>query len=173
MVRSTNITLAPAPRRRDVRKRRIVVDINPRSASRRLSERRDNDCRAAVETFLADAGDEGLTWEVKGDVKTSRWRRREQVEKAVGAFANSQLGGVLVIGAERRDRRTPGWDRVGVGPPAESEPAMPLDKFIRTGLNPVPPYRVRVWQLAEDRFAGVVWIERPGAARNNSRWNPR
>jgi hypothetical protein len=115
--------------------------------------------RLQVDAFLQDAGNEGLTWEVKGDVKTARWPRREQVEKAVGAFANSQLGGVLIIGAERRDRRTPGWDLVGVAPPAETEPEMALDKVIRTGLDPIPPFRVQVWRLAEDRFAGVVWVE--------------
>jgi Putative DNA-binding domain len=112
-----------------------------------------------VETFLDTAGNEGLTWEVKGDAKSGRWPRREQIEKAVGAFANSQLGGVLLVGAERRDRRSPGWDLVGVGPPAESEPELALARVIRTGVDPVPPYRIRAWQLDGVRWSAAVWVE--------------
>jgi hypothetical protein len=115
--------------------------------------------RPHVESFLDAAGNEGLTWEVKGDAKSGRWPRREQVEKAVGAFANSQLGGVLLIGAERRDRRSPGWNLVGVAPPAESEPELALARVVRTGVDPVPPHRIRAWQFDGDRWSAAVWVE--------------
>jgi hypothetical protein len=77
--------------------------------------------RDHVTSFLAGAGDEGLTWEVKGDAKEGRWLRREQIEKAVSGFANSELGGILIIGAQEDEG---GWDLTGLQPPSESEVAL-------------------------------------------------
>ena len=49
-----------------------------------------------VEAFLAEAREEGLVWEAKGDTVHPR-----AVTKAVAGFANSQ-GGYLIVGAERQ-----------------------------------------------------------------------
>ena len=114
--------------------------------------------RHRVETFLDTAGDEGLTWEVKGDEGQQRWPRREQIEKAVSAFANSRLGGVLVIGANRR-REEPGWDLPGLKAPAEQEIEVAISKTIRTGVAPIPPFRVKQLGEADGLHAAIVWVE--------------
>jgi hypothetical protein len=110
-------------------------------------------------SFLQVAGDEGLTWEVKGDRKASRWPRREQVEKAVSGFANSQLGGILIIGAERDKKSEPGWSLAGLSPPTEQETEMAISRIIRSGVRPTPPFRVKAWTVAVERKAAVVWVE--------------
>ena len=110
-----------------------------------------------VVRFLADAGDEGLTWEAKGDAKESRWLRREQIEKAVSGFANSQLGGVLVIGAERKEGDQ-GWVLTGLLPPDEDEVELAISKVIRTGVQPIPAFRIKVWPTTDGRKAAVLWI---------------
>jgi hypothetical protein len=114
--------------------------------------------RAEVETFLHSAEDEGLTWEVKGDQRECKWPRRAQVEKAVCGFANSQLGGVLIIGAHRADKRKPGWALHGLSDPGE-EVDLALDRVIRNGIRPVPPFRVKSWLVEASRYAAVVWVE--------------
>lgn len=55
-----------------------------------------------LRAFLDDAGDEPLTWELKGDEREGRWVRREQVLKAVCGFANADRGRVLIIGGHKR-----------------------------------------------------------------------
>jgi hypothetical protein len=58
--------------------------------------------------FLADGPDESLTWEAKGGEI-----RPGHVRTAVWAFANSELGGFLILGASRgkadRAWRLGGW----------------------------------------------------------------
>lgn len=83
--------------------------------------------RPHVEAFLDTAGDEGLTWEVKGDRRGERWPRPEQAYDPVCAFGNSFDGGVLIVGAEQRKRQPGrgseiGWDLVGLTPPAGEIP---------------------------------------------------
>lgn len=60
-----------------------------------------------VRSFLADAGDEGVTWEAKADDDDKRAREagrdpgelgKNTIRRAVCAFAN-QVGGYLIIGA--------------------------------------------------------------------------
>lgn len=123
-------------------------------------------------SFLQNAGDEGLTWEVKGDRRTGRWPRREQVEKAVSGFANSQLGGVLIIGAERNKKGEPGWTLDGLDPPEEQEAEMALSRNIRSGVQPAPPFRVKAWTVGAERKAAIVWVnpvDRPPSITRDGR----
>ena len=115
--------------------------------------------REDVVAFLDTAGDEGLTWEAKGDEGERRWPRREQLEKATSAFANSQLGGVLIIGADRREKGRPGWDLRGLHPPAEPEIEVAISKTLRTGVDPIPPFRVKHLGEVDGCHAAIVWIE--------------
>src|SRR4051812_27394703 len=77
-----------------------------------------------VERFLADAGDEGLTWEAKG----GREPHANAVRKAVCGFANA-IGGYLIVGAEQSAN---GWRLPGVEFRA-SEPATWLSSVIANG----------------------------------------
>jgi hypothetical protein len=127
---------------------------------------------ARVTAFLKEAGDEGLTWEVKGDLHRSEWPRREQIEKAVCGFANSRLGGVLIVGAERTDKRAPGWTLPGLQPPLEAETELAISRTIRTGVRPTPPFRVKAWEVGEGRKAAVVWVapvDRPPSITRDGR----
>jgi hypothetical protein len=113
---------------------------------------------ADIERFLETAGNEGLTWEAKGDSAEHRWPRRQQIEKAVSGFANSNLGGVLIIGAERRSRQSPGWDLPGLEPPGAEEVDLALGQTIDTGVHPAPHYRVKSWPRPNGRAAALVWV---------------
>jgi hypothetical protein len=122
--------------------------------------------------FLGQAGDEGLTWEVKGGDEEGSWPRREQIEKAVGGFANSELGGVLIIGAKRRAKGKPGWDLNGLKPPKEEETELAIAKKIRGGVRPTPNFRVKAWPTSEGRKAAIVLVspvDRPPAITRDGR----
>ena len=129
------------PRRPLLRTRRSGDRAEPRPPGRHLGSRRGVDLRQAVErfssslrAFLDDAGDEPLTWELKGDEKAGRWVRREQVLEAVCGFANSDRGGVLLIGGHKR-RGAPGWDLPGLSPP-KGEPGPLLEQWVRQRVHP-------------------------------------
>ena len=79
---------------------------------------------------------EPLTWEAKG-IRASR----AQVLKYVAGFANSRAGGILILGAEQKQR---GGRWTYSGAPMSLEPIVQLDQYIRDGLDPVPIYRPRV-----------------------------
>lgn len=100
--------------------------------------------------FLASAGDEGLTWEAKGEERP----RPETVRRAVCGFANA-IGGYLIIGAERVEAvwSAPGVDFEGAEPPVW------LDQVIRDGLRPVPRFDVRAWETDAGRHVAVVRVE--------------
>jgi hypothetical protein len=115
-----------------------------------------------LEDFLHDAHDEGLTWEVKGDRKTSRWPRPEQVYEPACAFANSLDGGLLIIGAERRQdergKAQTGWDLRGLLSPREEIPLWIGRQIDR--LRPRPSHwPPKVWKVGEGRIAAAVLIE--------------
>lgn len=127
--------------------------------------------RDQVENFLADAGDEGLTWEVKGDAHQGAWPRREQIEKAVSGFGNSHIGGVFIVGAERKDKRKSGWTLDGLEPPKGTESQIALGRAIR-GVRPTPPFQIKVWLTQEGREAAIIWIrpvDRPPAITRDGR----
>ncbi len=102
-----------------------------------------------VATFLADAGDEGLTWEAKGHERP----RKEVVRRSACGFANA-IGGYLMIGAERQDDCwiAPGVDFLG------EEPTVWLSQIIRDSVRPVPRHDVRAWPL-DARSVAVVQVE--------------
>lgn len=63
---------------------------------------------SAVEQFLVQAGDEGLTWEAKGGGDRPR---PDTIRKSACGFANT-MGGYLIVGAERGGDGT--WTLPGV-----------------------------------------------------------
>lgn len=62
----------------------------------------------AVERFLAQAGDESLTWEAKGGGDRLR---PDTVRKSACGFVNA-IGGYLIVGAERDEQGQ--WTLPGV-----------------------------------------------------------
>lgn len=104
----------------------------------------------SVERFLADASDEGLTWEAKG----KETPRRDSVLKAVCGFANA-LGGYLIIGAERGST---GWQLPGASFPGD-EPATWISSMITAGgVSPVPRFDAKPFPRESGRQAVVVEI---------------
>lgn len=100
--------------------------------------------------FLADAGDEGLTWEAKGHKQP----HADAVRKAVSGFANSR-GGVLLIGAEQGPGGT--WSFPGIAWHAD-EPNTWLSSTIHAGLHPVPPFEIQVFERPDGRQAAAVEV---------------
>jgi hypothetical protein len=89
-----------------------------------------------VHAFLAEAEEEGVTWEGKADGPEGRGRLRpEHVRNGVCAFAN-QIGGHFIVG----------------------EPGLWLDRAI-AGLRPLPRYQHRVFDLDDGRWAAVIRVE--------------
>lgn len=114
------------------------------------------DCleRSHVEQFLADADEEGVTWEAKGAGKSGDCPRPDALRKAACGLAN-QVGGYLIVGASRAESS---WRLDGIPKPAE-EPALWLGQILR-GLQPVPRFEVaRPFYVGEDRVALVARIE--------------
>jgi hypothetical protein len=107
-----------------------------------------------VETFLADAREESLTWEAKGHDQP----RPDSIRKHVCGFAN-QIGGYLIIGAERREGE---WSLPGVVF-RDAEPEKWLEDVIR-GLQPSPPCRAAAWPRPADRHLAVIEIGRVAGA---------
>lgn len=105
--------------------------------------------------FLAEGPDEGLTWEAKGgDV------RPEHVRAAVCAFANSDLGGFLVLGAARAGMRE--WQVGGWTP--RDEPALWVENCVGSGgVSPMPSIAIRTWRLNDDGAQLAVVAVRPVA----------
>jgi hypothetical protein len=102
-----------------------------------------------VEAFLADAGDEGLTWEAKGTERP----HVGSIARHVSAFANS-IGGFYIIGASRERRDGP-W-RIDPVDFRGDEPTTWLSNVIRNGVRPIPPYDVKAWT----RNGGTVAVVR-------------
>ena len=112
-----------------------------------------------LRAFLAEADEEGVTWEAKADGPADKGKglRPEHVRNGVCALAN-QIGGHFIVGAAvRADAGEHVWDLVGVGI-KDRDSGLWLDRAIR-GLRPVPRYRHKVFDLAEGRWAAVVEVE--------------
>ncbi len=107
----------------------------------------------ALRRFLADAGEEGITWEAKADDDRGVLRP-ESIRKAACGLAN-QLGGYILIGA-RWDKATSTWTLPGITPP-DDEPDLWIGKVVR-GLRPVPHHLPKSWTLPDGRLVAVVWI---------------
>ena len=117
-----------------------------------------------VEAFLAEAGEEVVTWEAKADDET-RQRPEGQapgrlgkntIRKAVSGLAN-QIGGYLIIGA-RWDRKQGRWLLPGVVIDHE-EPELWLNAVIDGGVAPVPPHGVKAWAIGDGRAVALIEIE--------------
>lgn len=100
-----------------------------------------------VESFLADAGGEGLTWEAKG----TELPHPGTVAKHVCGFANAVDGGYLLLGAERGADSA--WSATGVEFPA-ADPPVWVTNIART-LSPAPRVDVRDWEAERGRVAVV------------------
>lgn len=109
---------------------------------------------ADVESFLREAGEEGVTWEAKSDDARGRLRP-DSIRKAACGLAN-RIGGYLLIGA-RWSKETTRWELPGIAPP-DDEPELWIGKVLR-GLNPTPRFEPKVWRLDDDRVVAIVWIE--------------
>jgi Putative DNA-binding domain len=109
---------------------------------------------AAIESFLDEAGEEGVTWEAKGGGKDQARPRPASLRKAACGLAN-QIGGYLIVGASREGGR---WMLDGIETPAE-EPKLWIGQILR-GLQPVPRFEVsEVFELDDRRVAFVVKVE--------------
>lgn len=104
-----------------------------------------------VEAFLADAGDEGLTWEAKGREQP----HRDTVRKGVCGLANAR-GGFFIVGAE--PAQAGGWALNGVTF-RSSEPGTWLSSVITSGLHPVPTFDVKTFERGDGRHAALVAVE--------------
>lgn len=118
----------------------------PRLLDQSLEDLTLDDLRDA----LTHAGDEDEHWEAKAqDV------RREHVLNAIAGLANRD-GGSFVIGAARGDGGI--WTLSGARPPAE-EPGLWLSQIIRSGLQPIPNFQSRVFNLDNGRYAAVIQVD--------------
>lgn len=116
-----------------------------------------------VEAFLADAGEEGVTWEAKADDEdrsrppgdTPGCLRKNTIRKAGCGLAN-QIGGYLLVGA-RWDKTAHEWHLPGVlmGHP---EPELWIGQLLRE-LRPAPRTETRAWSLSGGRTVAVTRIE--------------
>lgn len=107
-----------------------------------------------IEAFLKEADPEPLQWEAKGAKLDAH-----AVRKAACAFANSNDGGYIILGAEedkaaplREDR----WLLTGLMFP--DEPKVWIATTIHDGLRPQPKVHVRSFPLGEQRYVALVWV---------------
>ncbi len=109
-----------------------------------------------LRAFLAEGPDESLTWEAKGpDVRT------EHVRRAVCAFANSELGGFLILGAARAGPTAP-WTVGGWTP--KTEPALWVEDCLANGgVRPRPSIDIRAWSIGDGPERVAVVAIRPVA----------
>jgi hypothetical protein len=107
-----------------------------------------------VAAFLADAGEEGITWEAKGDDDRGTLRP-DSIRKAACGLANT-LGGYVIVGAKwnKKARR---WDLPGITAP-DAEPELWIGKALR-GLRPEPRHAAKTWPSGDRRVVAVVWVE--------------
>lgn len=109
----------------------------------------DNLTATALEDFLADAGEEGWTWEAKGGEQP----HAHSVVKAVCGFANAR-GGFLIVGAQRGTGAA--WSLPGCR--FKGEASTWLTSVIAAGVKPQPVFDVRVFERGEGRKAAVVAV---------------
>ncbi|MGZ6299705.1 MAG: AlbA family DNA-binding domain-containing protein [Candidatus Limnocylindria bacterium] len=106
-----------------------------------------------VRAFLASAIDEGINWEAKGDDAKGPCRSHS-VRKAVCAFANSHLGGFIIVGAVH-DGGAGGWSLPGLRRPPSGSLADWLTETIRSGVEPWTSPLIKTWPGPEGPIAVV------------------
>jgi hypothetical protein len=105
-----------------------------------------------VQTFLALAEDESLTWEAKGnDIRPAH------VREAASAFGNSLLGGLLLLGVSQ-DRNTREWSLDGWVPPQSEVELWLNDCLDNGGVTPKPSVAVKPWKLDSGGAVACVAI---------------
>jgi hypothetical protein len=105
-----------------------------------------------VGRFLADADDEPLLWEAKGDTLDPH-----HVRKTVCGFANSVEGGYLILGASKT-AATGQWKLDGMD--FKEEPRPWIQKIVReSGLRPVPVVDAHAWSTSKRRHVAVVRVD--------------
>jgi hypothetical protein len=110
--------------------------------------------RSHLESFLDDAGEEGVTWEAKGGGEDQVHPHPGSLRKAACGLAN-QIGGYLIIGASHKEGK---WRLDGIEAPAE-EPGLWIGQILR-GLQPVPRFEVSDgFELDDKKVAFVIKIE--------------
>jgi hypothetical protein len=109
-----------------------------------------------LRAFLADGPDESLTWEAKGSNV-----RPEHVRRTICAFANSDLGGYLVLGVSRDGPSGP-W-RVGGWTPTSEPSTWVEDCLANGGVRPRPSIDVRPWPINDGPERVAVVAIRPVA----------
>lgn len=106
----------------------------------------------AVRRFLSAAGHEPLTWEAKADGKDPL--HPATVRKAICAFANSDLGGFLIIGAAESGT---GWALPGLQHPKRDIAAW-IGNIARE-VHPTPAVDIRTFRRAAGRGpVAIVWV---------------
>lgn len=106
----------------------------------------------SLEAFLARGEDESLTWEAKGGNI-----RPEHVREAVCAFANSPIGGVLVLGVTR-DREATGWRMDGWQPTHPEIGTWVDDALSNGGVAPRPSTSTKAWALPTGGWVACVAV---------------
>jgi hypothetical protein len=104
-----------------------------------------------VRDFLANAGEEGVTWEAKAEGQQRL--RPEVVRRAVCGLAN-QIGGVVIVGAQRGGEA---WELPGVETP-RNETGLWVDQVL-SGLRPVPLYRHKHWPVGDGRVIAAIQVQ--------------
>jgi hypothetical protein len=102
---------------------------------------------ASLTEFFREPREEGQVWEGKG-----RTIRPEMVRRSVGGFANSVLGGYLILGiAADTDGR---WQLSGWEPPGEA--GQWITDCLSGRMDPPPTFDVKSWRTADGSTISVV-----------------
>src|SRR4051812_1231586 len=107
-----------------------------------------------VEAFLAEATEEGLTWEAK-----SEQPRPKSLAKAAAGMSNA-IGGVVLLGAAPHDTGARALPGAGFTP---DEPGTRGTPVLGTRLRPVPEIDLKVFERPEGRKAVVIRVQPVGA----------
>src|SRR4051794_35862300 len=108
-----------------------------------------------VEAFLSGQSGEGLIWEGKGTAPLTKLKAK--IFEGVCGLGN-QIGGFFIVGAEQ-DKATGKWTFPGVENDCKEDAHDWIARVIQGNLVDPPPFRVRRWNLPENRVAAVINIE--------------
>jgi predicted HTH transcriptional regulator len=89
-----------------------------------------------VESFLAQADEEGVNWEAKAEGEDAPLHPGS-IRKAACGLAN-QIGGYLILGARKSTGRS--WELSGIA--TKDEPKLWIGQILR-GLRPTPRFDIR------------------------------